>query len=330
MRVRAGNTAGNFRTKALLYAAAFAALILVHPVSADGAFPGRPGLIAFEHRNSVPGDYEIWASRGRNAPVRRLTRNNVNDMDPAFSPNGRLIAFSSWRADDPQIFVMRPDGSRVRQVTFPSPNLDPDDYESRYDPAFSANGRWIAFTEYRGDSDQERGPRIARVNLDGSRFWPLVHNASNPAPSPNGRIMAFQRDNDIWTVRVNGSGQKPFVTRDFNYYPDFSPNGRWIVYSGSRRCGNNGGRAYGLFAKRPGGSRERRVLLKCRRELFHPAFSPSGGVIIFQRGSDQSAGVNPGLGETLFNGGRLPFGGAPDPAGPFNADPSWQPLPRRR
>ena len=308
--------------------AATALLSVVLTDVASAAFPGRPGLIAFEHRDSRNGDYEIWASRGRDAQIRKLTRNGINDMDPAFSPNGRLIAFSSWRGGAVEIYVMRPDGSGVRQVTSGSPRPWADVQWSRADPAFSANGRWIAFTEYVSSYHSE-GSQVSRVNLDGSNHEVLAHDASKPALSPNGRIMAFQRDNNLWTARVDGSRKRLFVTRSDSYYPDFSPNGRWIVYASGRRCGD-GNYGSGLFAKRPGGSRERKVLLKCRRELFHPAFSPNGGVIVFQRGSDQTQGVNPSLGETLFNGGRLPFGGAPDPGGPFNADPSWQPLPRRR
>jgi Tol biopolymer transport system component len=323
----AGMTAGNLRTTALVLAAGLLMLIAGSPAPADAAFPGRPGLIAFEHRDRPRGETEIWVSRGRDAPVRALTRNRVHDQDPTFSPNGRLIAFTSWR-DGGGIFVMRPNGSRVRRITPEPPPRGSDVMYSWSDPAFSANGRWVAFTETRYGSDFE-STYIVRMNLDGSGRRIIANNARAPVLSPNGRIMAFNRNSGIWTARVDGTRERPFATRSFSYGPDFSPNGRWIVFSTSARCNTEGRRAYGLVAKRPDKSRSRKVLVKCGQEFVNPAFSPNGGVIVFQRGSDQDRGARPSLGETVFNRGGLPFGGAPDPTGPFNADPSWQPLPRR-
>jgi Tol biopolymer transport system component len=51
-------------------------------------------------------------------PPRRLTEGPAEDRDPAWSPDGALIAFSSNRDDDNfEIFAMRRDGSHVRRLT---------------------------------------------------------------------------------------------------------------------------------------------------------------------------------------------------------------------
>jgi TolB protein len=49
---------------------------------------------------------------------KNLTRNVPgNHAEPAFSPNGRWIAFASTRDGDWEIWKMRTDGSRATQVT---------------------------------------------------------------------------------------------------------------------------------------------------------------------------------------------------------------------
>ena len=48
---------------------------------------------------------------------RRLTRAPRDDFDPAWSPDGRKIAFVSERDGNPEIYVMNTDGSGQRNLT---------------------------------------------------------------------------------------------------------------------------------------------------------------------------------------------------------------------
>lgn len=77
------------------------------------------------------GDYEIYTIRPDGTDLKRLTRSPGNDAHPAWSPDGEWIAFASTRSGhkdetllhpynpqpDGEIFVMRADGSDVRQLT---------------------------------------------------------------------------------------------------------------------------------------------------------------------------------------------------------------------
>jgi Tol biopolymer transport system component len=46
-----------------------------------------------------------------------LTRNPAFEADPAWSPDGRSIAFRSTRDGNPEIYVMNADGSGQRNLT---------------------------------------------------------------------------------------------------------------------------------------------------------------------------------------------------------------------
>src|SRR3954463_15286948 len=67
----------------------------------------------------------------------RASTDPVSDDEPAWSPNGRLIAFSSTRDGNGEIYVMNADGTRPRRLTR-NPLDDTD-------PTWSPDGRRIAF-----------------------------------------------------------------------------------------------------------------------------------------------------------------------------------------
>ena len=74
---------------------------------------------------------------------------------PAWSPNGRRIAFASLRDGNSEVYVMNADGSRQRNLTR-NPAED-------FFPAWSPNGRRIAFASLR-DGNSE----VYAMNADGS------------------------------------------------------------------------------------------------------------------------------------------------------------------
>ncbi len=64
---------------------------------------------------------EIYVASSDGSGARRLTTSNANDHSPAWSPDGRSIAFVSDRSDpelhDYELHVMRTDGSELRRIT---------------------------------------------------------------------------------------------------------------------------------------------------------------------------------------------------------------------
>lgn len=243
-------------------AALLALAALLGSSTAEATFPGKPGLVAFDSHG------RIWTvSPSRPGSAREL----AVGTNPAFSPDGKLIAFVKGGGD---LMVMRADGSGERTV-FSGPERD-----SLGHPCFSADGRRIFFSR---DLGGEGYSDIYSVPTAGGSLRRLTHTGGHstevaadfPDAAPNGRFVAFQRDGSVMTMRPNGTRLK-VLTKGLD--PSISPDSREVLVQRFEKLaivGAGGGheRVLNLFPKkRPG-------------ELVHeasaPAFSPDGRSIVF-------------------------------------------------
>ncbi len=131
--------------------------------------------------------------------LRALTSGPAADRSPAASPRGRQIVFVRARAPLPgggvanatHVFSIRPDGSRLRDLT---PGLKPS--VPAADPDFSPNGRTIALTV-----GSRSAAEIYTMRANGARLRPLTgrgahaaihgYGYSEPSFSPRGdRLIA--------------------------------------------------------------------------------------------------------------------------------------------
>ena len=151
----------------------------------------------------------------------RLTNHPARDWSPAWSPDGRRIAFETNRTGDLDVYVMNADGSGAARLTGNSA----DDV----DPAWSANGSEIAFS-----SDRDGNEEIYVMNADGSGVTRLTNNSRpdrSPAWSPDGRRIAFgSRTNfniDVYVMNADGSGATNLTNNSANndYNAAWSPDG---------------------------------------------------------------------------------------------------------
>ena len=167
--------------------------------SADAA----EGQIAF--MSDRDGNWEIYLMNADGSGLTNLTQNPAFDSSPAWSPDGRRIAFWSSRDGDGYggIYVMNADGSGLTNLT--QDRVDDASHVSVWSP----DGRRIAFVSRR-DGNSE----IYLINADGSGLTQLTqHGADDPSSpvwSPDGRRIAFQSDRDgnveIYLVNADGSG----------------------------------------------------------------------------------------------------------------------------
>src|SRR5215218_1840504 len=125
--------------------AAVGVLGLVEVLPAEATVPGKNGKIAFQSDRG--GSYEIYTMNAGGKKIAKLTTNPAEDEDPAFSPDGKKIAFRRRTRDgNSDIYEMNVRGTRIVRLT----TNTADDQ----DPAFSPDGKKIAFESDRdGDSD---------------------------------------------------------------------------------------------------------------------------------------------------------------------------------
>ena len=114
------------RTLSLCLVLAAAITSMVVPARpAKAAFPGRNGLIAWTHPTSLTTDAEIFVMSPNGKNKRQLSDNGQNDFFPAWSPDGRWLAFESSSATDVDVWVMSLDGTVSKNIDERSRRREP-------------------------------------------------------------------------------------------------------------------------------------------------------------------------------------------------------------
>jgi TolB protein len=251
---------------------------LVHRFADDlvQQFTGEPGSaatrIAFvgqQGRNK-----ELYVMDADGFGVHTLTADHSLALSPAWSPEGSLLLFTSYRSGlGAQIYVTPSAGGKIylisgRSGLNTSASYSPDGKEivcslsqdgnseiylldargqnprrltdSRgidTSPAWSPTGREIAFT-----SDRSGTPQVYVMDHEGGNVRRLTYDINytdSPAWSPKGdRIALVSRTGggfDIWLVNADGSQPRLIVTGGNNENPRWSSDGRQILFSSDRQ-----------------------------------------------------------------------------------------------
>src|SRR5437660_1538355 len=74
----------------------------------------KPGLLIVSKRS---GNAEIYLVDAKGEGAQNLTKSNAENSYPAWSPDGKKIAFASDRDGATNIYVMDADGGNVKQLT---------------------------------------------------------------------------------------------------------------------------------------------------------------------------------------------------------------------
>ncbi|MCH2130878.1 MAG: hypothetical protein MK179_17175 [Pirellulaceae bacterium] len=108
------------------------------------------------------GSWDVFVMEVDGSEPRPLTTSPANDLAPTFSPDGQHIALISDRAGDYDVFIVPVDGGPLRR-------LAPQSGSNEYDPVWSPDGSWIAWT---AQSRQLRRIVVARPDGSGRRSLP--------------------------------------------------------------------------------------------------------------------------------------------------------------
>ena len=158
----------------------------------------------------------------------KLTQNASLDNHPAYSPDGRKIAFvSNTRSGGGgEIYVMNANGSNPRNLT-----KNGDDYFEAY-PAWSPDGTKIAFYS------NGRVYEIHVMDADGSNRVTLRSTGQvfDLSWSPDGTKIAFVASYNIYVMDADGSNLVQLTeSNDIGLFGiDWSPDGSKLVFISNR------------------------------------------------------------------------------------------------
>src|SRR5919112_1066143 len=152
----------------------------------------------------------IYTIKADGTGSKRLTAHRGFTSDPAWSPNGKKIAFSNGN-----IYKMNSaDGTNKRNLTKTSKI-----YEN--EPNWSPDGKKIAFSTQNPNTGDLN---VHTMNADGTNQKKRTGRAGGWAPawSPDGTKIAFLRGYHIYKMNPNGTGLRK-LTSQYSDVPDWQP-----------------------------------------------------------------------------------------------------------
>jgi len=246
----------------------------------------------------------------------RLTSGPGWEAEPALSPDGTLVAFTTYGEGSADVFVLDIGGGEPLRLT-----ADP---AADLHPGWSPDGASILFASDRGGSRS-----IWRVPRLGGSATLLIQDADYPAVSPDGRFLAFSRSvagrlrihmapisrpdeaipittdrdglwehvdpawspdgltlvyadqRDLWEVPTRGGPARPLTSEHENdREPEWSADGRWVYFASKR------GATDAVWRVASQGGVPQRVTMGTGPES-HPAVSRDGSRLVYSTFSEQ-------------------------------------------
>jgi TolB protein len=226
--------------------------------------------------SSRTGHQEIWVMDYDGRNQRQITRYGSISIQPAVSPDGSRIAFTSWHGGNPGIVVFSVDP--VRDLRFYNQHASVNS-----SPSFTPDGKQII---YSSSAPGDHCCRIFLANLDGSGFRPVTSSGSidtEPKVNPKtGNEMAFisGRSGPPQMYRSNIDGTDIVRLTDGTGEvagPSWNPNGQFLAFSWTRGFAAG---AWNIFVMDVG-SHNYTQLTHGEGRNENPSWGPDGKHIVF-------------------------------------------------
>ena len=180
--------------------------------------------IAFGSTRAGGKNIDIWIMDADGTNLVRLTDHPADEQGPAWAHDDKSIFFTAKRDGHGQIYRVWLDDKRVERIThIPQVAIM---------PAASPDGRYLSYAVHLDTFhlfllDFTTGATQQITTGDG---------ACRPSFSPDSQEIAFVRIREgqpshLEAVRVEGPREMHKDPRLWSYYPDYSPDGRYVVFS---------------------------------------------------------------------------------------------------
>jgi TolB protein len=174
--------------------------------------------------------FHLFAYSPQFMPLTRLTSDAWDDISPALSPNGNLLAFSSHQNGYWDLYIKDLLSGNLTRLT------DTPEYDDA--PSWSPDGAYIAFESYVNDnmdiyihSTTNLGQAVIRLTQD-------VASDTSPAWSPLGRQIAFisnrSGEPEVWIADLDHTGNFIDVSNNPNMvesHPAWSTDGSKLTWA---------------------------------------------------------------------------------------------------
>lgn len=238
--------------------------ILLALTGEKGIFGARIAAVG-----SRTGNKEVYVMDIDGHGVHAVTRNGSINLSPAWSPDGRGIAWTSYKRGNPDLYAKELASGRTRVLS----NREGINTGAAYSP----DGRYIALARSAGgDSDiyvidATTGRDVNRITRGGG-----IDVA--PDFSPDGAEIAFSSErsggSQIFVADLStGATRRVTFSGTFNFDPVWSPDGQRIAFVG--RHGN-----FDIFVVDADGSNMTRVT-QDQGDNEDPSWSDDGRYLVF-------------------------------------------------
>ena len=204
-------------------------VLMVTAPSAQAAFPGDNGKLAYTSFNSAAGGYQTCTRNPDGTGLDCFTLGGDNGV--AWSPNGLRLALTP---NSSNVTTVDPDGTDATQIT-------QFDNGFTFRAAWSPDGQKLAFSREE-EPDPACDPAencptldIWAMNADGSgqRVRFDLGDDIDPVWSPDGEKIAFSvsfgGSSSIYVGPAEGFGPTTLIHTGLE--PDWSPDGSWIAFA---------------------------------------------------------------------------------------------------
>ena len=223
---------------------------------------------------------EIYIADYDGANPRRVTVNGSLNITPTWTPDGRGLAYVSYRQGSPLIFLARIfEGRSV-------PNLTGERGDAQaFAPSFSPDGRSLAYASNRsGNMDVW----VAGADGGGARRLTTTR-ASDMAPcwSPTGQEIAFTSDRtgtpQLWIMDADGLNVRRLTTvGNYNDGCAWNPSKQYSEIAYTAALGErSGGQPAFDIAVVDLASRQVRQITQGRGSCEYPSWAPNGRHLVF-------------------------------------------------